>query len=120
MRAHLLLKTLVYATLTSFVLAGLGASTKAQDLPSYMAPISGRTVSSPAETATKNVLALNTGMFELYDNAARNLRAEHSEQASRHSRTVLGGGRQIYSLSARHGATRGAIGADRLSAAQIR
>ena len=44
MRAHLLLKTLVYATLTSFVLAGLGASTKAQDLPSYMAPISGRTV----------------------------------------------------------------------------
>src|SRR4051794_15581115 len=71
MRAHLLLKTLVHATLTSFVLAGLGASAKAQDLPSYMAPISGRTVSSPAETATKNVLALNTAMFELYDNAAR-------------------------------------------------
>jgi hypothetical protein len=71
MRAHLLLKALVYATLTSIVSAGLGPTARAQDLPSYMAPISGRTVSSPAETATKNVLALNTGMFELYDNAAR-------------------------------------------------
>ena len=50
----------------------------------------------------------------------QNFRAEHSEQASHHSRTVLGGGRQVYSLSARHGATRGAIGADRLSTAQIR
>ena len=40
-------------------------------MPSCMAPISGRTVSTPVETATKNVLALNTGMFELYDNAAR-------------------------------------------------
>jgi hypothetical protein len=71
MRAHLLLKTLVYATLASIVSVGLGSTARAQDLPSYMAPISGRTVSSPAETATKNVLALNTGMFELYDNAAR-------------------------------------------------
>src|SRR5262249_23978211 len=42
----------------------------AQDLPSFMAPIAGRTASSPAETATKNVLALNTMMFELYDDAA--------------------------------------------------
>src|SRR5262249_7451949 len=52
-------------------LAGMGSTVEAQDLPSYMAPISGRTVSSPAETATKNVLALNTAMFELYDNAAK-------------------------------------------------
>ena len=36
-----------------------------------MAPIAGRTVSTPAETATQNVLALNRGMFELYDDAAR-------------------------------------------------
>src|SRR5437660_10316039 len=65
MRAHLVLRMLIYTTLT-VVSAGFLI---AQDLPSYMAPISGRTVSSPAETATKNVLALNTGMFELYDNA---------------------------------------------------
>ena len=38
----------------------------AEDLPSYMAPIGGRTSSSAAETATKDVLALNTMMFQLY------------------------------------------------------
>ena len=36
-----------------------------------MAPISGRTVSSNADTAVKNVLALNAAMFELYDGAAK-------------------------------------------------
>ncbi len=81
MRAHSLLQTLIYTTLTSIVLAGLGSTVKAQDLPSYMAPISGRTVSSPAETAMKNVLALNTAMFELYDNALKifqkNILAKH-------------------------------------------
>jgi hypothetical protein len=53
------------------VITGLGTSAKAQDLPSYMAPISGRTFSSSADVAMKNVLALNTGMFELYDDAAK-------------------------------------------------
>src|SRR6266567_3532277 len=71
MRTHSLLPALIYATLTSIGLAGMSSTVEAQDLPSYMAPISGRTVSSPAETATKNVLALNTAMFELYDNAAK-------------------------------------------------
>src|SRR6266436_6784693 len=71
MRARSFLQTLMYTTLTSIVLAGLGTTGKAQDLPPYMAPISGRTVSSPAETAMNNVLALNTSMFELYDNAAK-------------------------------------------------
>src|SRR5205807_2081389 len=65
MRPHLVLRMLIYTTLT-VVSAGF---LMAQDLPSYIAPISGRTVSSPAETAMKNVLALNTSMFELYDNA---------------------------------------------------
>src|SRR5207302_559503 len=65
MRPHLVLRMLIYTTLT-VVSAGF---LMAQDLPSYMAPISGRTVSSPAETAMKNVLALNTSMFELYDSA---------------------------------------------------
>src|SRR5262249_16271498 len=71
MRTHSFLQALIYATLTSIALAGMGSTVEAQDLPSYMAPISGRTVSSPAETATKSVLALNTAMFELYDNAAK-------------------------------------------------
>ncbi len=71
MRTHSFLQALIYATLTSIGLAGMSSTVEAQDLPSYMAPISGRTVSSPAETATKNVLALNTAMFELYDNAAK-------------------------------------------------
>src|SRR5437867_6254950 len=71
MRTHSFLQALIYATLTSIGLAGMGSTVEAQDLPYYMAPISGRTVSSLAETATKNVLALNTAMFELYDNAAK-------------------------------------------------
>src|SRR6266705_3490584 len=71
MRTHSFLPALIYATLTSIGLAGMSSTARAQDLPSYMAPISGHTVSSPAETATKNVLALNTAMFELYDNAAK-------------------------------------------------
>ena len=53
------------------MLALLGAPARAQELPSYMAPIAGHTVSSPVATATKNVLALNTMMFELYDDAAQ-------------------------------------------------
>jgi hypothetical protein len=73
MRAQSLLKRYAYATatVTTIALTGLGTSAKSQDLPSYMAPISGRTVSSPADTAVKNVLALNTAMFALYDDAAK-------------------------------------------------
>ncbi len=36
-----------------------------------MQPIAGHTASSPADTATKDVLALNIGMFELYGDAAK-------------------------------------------------
>jgi hypothetical protein len=43
----------------------------ANELPSYMQPITGRTSASASEIATKNVLALNTMMFELYGDAAR-------------------------------------------------
>jgi hypothetical protein len=53
----------------------------AQGLPSYMAPISGLTTTTPTEIATKDVLALNTGMFELYGDAAKvfqaNILAKH-------------------------------------------
>jgi hypothetical protein len=81
MRIQSLPQTLIHMTLTAIVLADFGSIAKAQDLPSYMKPISGRTVSTPADTATKNILALNTGMFELYDNASkifeRNILSKH-------------------------------------------
>jgi hypothetical protein len=57
------------------------ATTHAQNLPSYMAPISGLTTTTPADIATKDMLALNTGMFELYGDAAKvfqaNILAKH-------------------------------------------
>ena len=71
MRTRPLMKRTAYATLASVVLAGVGTTARSQELPAYMAPISGGTAESPAETATKNVLALNTGMFELYGDAAK-------------------------------------------------
>jgi hypothetical protein len=80
-------KRYAYVAVASIMLAaGPATATRAQDskpqaLPAFMAPISGRTVSSPGETATNNVLALNTGMFELYGDAAkifkRNILSQH-------------------------------------------
>ena len=75
MRTDWLLRPSAYATAASITLALLGTPASAQELPSYMAPIAGRPTSSPAETATRNVLALNQAMFELYDNAAAVFRA---------------------------------------------
>jgi hypothetical protein len=49
----------------------LGGTALAQSLPSYMQPISGLATSTPADIATRDVLALNTGMFELYGDAAK-------------------------------------------------
>jgi hypothetical protein len=71
MRPDSLLKRCAYTTLASVLLAGLATAASAQNLPSYMAPIAGRTASTPAETASKNVLALNAAMFDLYGDAAR-------------------------------------------------
>jgi hypothetical protein len=48
-----------------------GAAARAQALPPYMEPISGHTAASAAGTATDNMLALNSGMFELYGAAAK-------------------------------------------------
>jgi len=52
------------------LLFGSSAISNAQTLPAYMAPIAGKTDASPSDIATKDVLALNTGMFELYGDAA--------------------------------------------------
>lgn len=82
MRADLFLKRYILAMMKSIVLlSGAIGAANGQTLPAYMAPISGATISTPAETATKNMLALNTGMFELYGDAARvfrtNILAKH-------------------------------------------
>jgi hypothetical protein len=85
MRIQSFLKRCACGVLTFSVLAALGTAARSQDrpaeLPSFMAPISGPVASSPTETATKNVLALNSMMFELYDNAAAvfkaNILAKH-------------------------------------------
>jgi hypothetical protein len=53
----------------------------AADAPVYLKAIAGPVTSSPTETATNNVLALNTAMFGLYDAAGqvfqKNILAQH-------------------------------------------
>jgi len=72
-------KQSIFAVLAVITLAGPAAN--AADPPAYMRAISGAVDSSPAETATKNVLALNTATFGLYDAAGRvfqkNILAQH-------------------------------------------
>src|SRR3984893_6101734 len=81
MRLDLLLRCFACVTVTFIALAGANGAANAEDLPAYMQPIAGHIASSAAETATKNVLALNTGMFELYGDAGkifrRNILAKH-------------------------------------------
>src|SRR5262249_20097535 len=54
---------------------------RAAEVPDYLKPIVGTETSSAAEIGTKNVLQLNTTMFELYGDAARiyqkNILARH-------------------------------------------
>src|SRR5580698_11549332 len=71
----------VCALLSSLIAVGSGLSAHAADLPSYFKEIVGTETASPAEIGTKNVLQLNTTMFELYGDAAqvfkKNILAEH-------------------------------------------
>ena len=65
-----------------FAVTGLaGIAANAADRPAEMRAISGVVDSTPAETAVKNVLALNTAMFGLYDATGRvfqkNILAQH-------------------------------------------
>lgn len=71
MRHHVTLKRCAFAVVTSIALSCAAGAAKADNLPVYMQAIAGQTASSPDETATKNVLALNSGMFELYGDAAK-------------------------------------------------
>jgi hypothetical protein len=71
MRRNLLSKRFAYLPMMYIAFAGANGIAKAEDLPAYMQPISGHVASSPAETATKDMLALNAGMFELYGDASK-------------------------------------------------
>ena len=64
------MKHIVRLATAAMLLCGTAVAAAAQNLPAYMAPIAGKTAATPSEMATKDVLALNTGMFELYGNAA--------------------------------------------------
>ena len=79
MRISAATKQLIFAALTVTTLTKPAAS--APDTPAYMEAIAGPIASTPAETATNNVLALNTAMFGLYDAAGRvfqkNILAQH-------------------------------------------
>ena len=67
--------------LLSLLVIGAGAPARAAEMPSYFKEIVGTETATPADMATKNLLQLNTTMFELYGNAAqvfrKNILAEH-------------------------------------------
>jgi hypothetical protein len=69
------------ALLSSLVVVGSCTSAHAADVPSYFKEIVGTQTASPAEIGTKNILQLNTTMFELYGDAAqvfkKNILAQH-------------------------------------------
>ena len=81
MRSILPRERCAYPVLISIALTALAGPALAEDLPSYMEPIGGRTASDAAAIARKDVLALNTTMFQLYDTSGaifrRNLMANH-------------------------------------------
>jgi hypothetical protein len=58
MRTDSLLKCYAYATVTSIALLGPGTGAKAQDLPLYMEPISGRTAEKGDEFAAPHTNSL--------------------------------------------------------------
>src|SRR5688572_6554269 len=71
----------VGAMLAAIALLGVTSSARAADLPPYMNVIVGTSAGNAAETATRNVLMLNTVLFDLYGDASqiftRNILAQH-------------------------------------------
>ncbi|SHG51628.1 hypothetical protein SAMN02745157_4380 [Kaistia soli DSM 19436] len=76
MRRHRGARALMVSTLLAFTaLAGTSGAMAESGIPSYMDVIVGASVPTPADTARQNVLALNTGMFTLYESAGRLVQA---------------------------------------------
>ena len=108
-----------YVALLSIALVGFAGVAGAEDLPSYMAPIGGRTSSSAAETATKDVLALNTMMFQLYGASGAIFAQEPDGSPSDHPRPVHRCRWPLHPLPAGPDAARSATGADQVSAHEV-
>ena len=108
-----------YVALLSIALVGFAGAAGAEDLLSYMAPIGGRTSSSAAETATKDVLALNTMMFQLYGASGAIFRKNLMD----HHPIILGLFTRcrwpLHPLPAGPVAARSAAGADQVSAHEV-
>jgi hypothetical protein len=71
MRVFDFMKVCFVVGVATSLVAGVVWSARADDLPPYMSEIAGKTSSTPGETADKSILALDTAMFDLYDDAAR-------------------------------------------------
>ena len=67
------------ALLLSLLGIGSGAPARAAEMPSYFKEIVGTETATPADIGTKNILQLNTTMFELYGNAAQPVQEEHRQ-----------------------------------------
>ncbi len=69
------------ALLSYLVVVASGPPARAADMPAYFKEIVGTQTASPAEIGTKNILQLNTTMFELYGDAGqlfkKNILAQH-------------------------------------------
>jgi hypothetical protein len=59
------------AILSLLAVAGFAAPATGQDLPDYWKGLVGIQATAPEVTATSNILALNTSMFDLYDSAGQ-------------------------------------------------
>jgi hypothetical protein len=75
------LRGCICALLAFLVVVGSGSAMRADDLPIYFKDIVGVQTASPADIGTKDILQLNTTMFELYGDAGqvfkRNILAQH-------------------------------------------
>src|SRR5271155_6276541 len=71
----------VGALLSLAVAVGPSSPARAADVPAYFKEIVGTQTATPAEIGTKNILQLNTTMFELYGDAGQlfkqNILAQH-------------------------------------------
>ncbi len=81
MRAIGIVMSGVSALMSLALTLGSEAPARAGDVPDYFREIVGAETATPAEIGVKNILALNTTMFELYGNAGqifkKNILAEH-------------------------------------------
>ena len=74
MRSVAIIIASICALLSSFVSVGSGSPARAAELPTYFQGIIGTSTSSAGEVATKNILQLNTSMFDLYAEAGLTFR----------------------------------------------